>query len=67
MDANRLIQMVIRMVMRRGVNMGIDYATRRGKDAKTMSPEEREQARSAKDIAGKARRGARLARRMGKF
>jgi len=67
MDLNRLISMAMRLVMRRGVNMGIDYASRRGKDAKAMTPEERAQAKSAKDMANKARKGARLARRIGKF
>ena len=63
MNANQLINMVIRMVMRRGVNMGINHAARRGMDARTMTPQERAQAKSARDMADKARKGARLARR----
>lgn len=67
MDMNRLINMVIRMVMRRGMKAGIDYAARRGQDPKTMTPEERAKAVEAKDLAGKARKGMRLAKRMGRF
>ncbi len=67
MNANQLINMVIRMVLRRGVNMGIDYAARRGKDARTLTPEEKAQAKAGKDMASKARQGAKLTRRMGKF
>lgn len=67
MNMNRLIQMAIRMVMRHGVSRGIDYAARRGKDAKSLTPAERAQAQGAKDLAGKARKGARLVRRFGRF
>ncbi|MGB5559270.1 MAG: hypothetical protein WBN04_14820 [Paracoccaceae bacterium] len=64
---SRLINMVIRLVMRRGVNMGINYAARRGKNPNAMTPEDKSQARAGKEIAKKARQGARLARRIGKF
>lgn len=67
MNAIQLINMVIRMVMRRGVNAGIDYAARRGQHPKAMTPEERAKSAETKDLAGKARKGARLAKRMGRF
>ena len=67
MNMNGLINMVIRMVMRRGINAGINYAARRGQDPRTMTPAERAKAGEAKALAGKARKGARLAKRMGRF
>ena len=67
MDMSRMINMVIRLVMRRGVNIGIDYAARRGKTPDAMTPEDKAQARAGKEMARKARQGARLARRIGKF
>ncbi len=67
MNANQLINMVIRMVLRRGVNAGINYVARRGRDPATMTPEERAKSAETKDLAGKARKGARLAKRMGRL
>ena len=68
MDLNRLFQMLMRMFMNKAVNKGIrsatDYAARRGKSPAEMTPEEREQARKAKDLADKARKTARLGRRL---
>ena len=59
MDMNRLINMGIRMLMNKGMNA----AANRGKRADAMSPQEREQAKSARETAGKAQKGLRAARR----
>jgi len=67
MNANRIINMLLRMFMRKAVNKGIDMAARRGKSPAEMTPEEREQAQKVKQTTGKARKLARLARRFGRF
>ena len=67
MDAGRIINMLLRMFMRKAVNKGIDMAANRGKFREDMTPQEREQAQKAKQTAGKAQKLARLARRMGRF
>ncbi|HGG64819.1 MAG TPA: hypothetical protein ENK34_09645 [Rhodobacteraceae bacterium] len=67
MDAGRIINMLLRMFMRKAVNKGIDMAARRGKPPAEMTAEERAQAQKAKQTAGKAQKLARLARRMGRF
>ena len=67
MNASRLINMVLRIFMRKAVNKGIDMAANRGKSPAEMTPEEREQAQQAKQTAKKARKLARLARRIGRF
>lgn len=71
MNANRLINMMIRMVLRpiinRGVNAGIDAVAGRGKRREDMTPEEREQAASAKDTTRNARRAVRMGRKIGRM
>lgn len=68
MDMNRIVQMVInlfiRKVVNKGVDMGIDYASRRGKPAAEMTPEDHAQAQSAKAMAKRAKQAARLTRRL---
>lgn len=68
MNIERMIMMIGRMIMRRvlhrGVDAGIDYASRRGKDREELTPEERKRAQSAKATAKRAKQGARLMRRM---
>lgn len=78
-NLNTVINMFIRLVMRRtmnaGINKGIEMAGRRGKSptngtagAKTagakLSPEERAQARTSRDAAKRARQAAAITRRM---
>ena len=67
---DRIIQMIINAVMRqvinRGVKTGIDYASRGGKPASAMTPEERRQSQSAKELAKRARQAANLAKRLGR-
>lgn len=63
MNVNGLINMGVRMLMRKGINKGIDMAATRGKDPGEMTPEDREQAKSAKQTAAKAKKTMRVARR----
>lgn len=71
MNIERLIRMAsrrfMRKIMNRGINAGIDYAARRGSDPQNMTPEEKQQARAAKQTARKARQGAKLLRRIGRM
>jgi hypothetical protein len=67
---DRVIQMIINAVLRqlvnRGVRSGIDYATRGGKPASALSPEERAQSQDANALARRARQAANLAKRLGR-
>lgn len=60
MDWNRLFNMLSRMFIRTAVDKAIGYAARRGKDPKDMTPEERKQAQSAKQLADRAQKMGRL-------
>lgn len=68
MNVNQLINMIIRIVTRRlmnkGVYAGIDLAARRGKAKEDMTPEEREEARKAREIAKRGRQATRIGRRL---
>lgn len=59
MNMNRLINMGLRLLMRKGT----DLAANRGKRPADMTPQERKQAQDARQTAQKARRGMRAARR----
>ena len=63
MNMNRLMNMVVQIVMRRGINVAIDFAARRGKSAGDITASEREHARTARQIGQKAQRGLQLLRR----
>ena len=71
MSADRMIQMIFRMALRplinRGMNAAIDKVMGKGKAPEDMTPEERQQAKAAKDTAKRARQMARATRRMGRF
>ena len=60
----QILNMVMRQLVNRGINAGIDHLSRRGKAPQQMTPEEREQARKARDLAQKAQKAARLTRRL---
>lgn len=62
----QMLNMAMRMFMKRGMNAGIDLLSRRGKAPQEMTPEERKQAKSARDLAQKARKMARIGRRLGR-
>ncbi len=59
MNMNRLINMGLRMLM----NKGVEVAARKGKKPEDMTPEERQAARNTQANANKARRGLGIARR----
>ena len=61
----RIIRMVLRQLLRRGVDKGISMAARRGQDPD--APETRERERTARDHGRRAQRAMRMARRMGRF
>ncbi len=63
MDTNRLFAMLTRMFIRSATDAGIDAATRGGKPVSEMTPQERAQARAAKETARKFQRMTRLGRR----
>ncbi|MEJ8560801.1 hypothetical protein QTO30_05880 [Yoonia sp. GPGPB17] len=63
MNMNRLINMAVRMLMRKGINKGVALASTRGKRAEDLTPEERAQAKNAQQTAQKAQKGMRAARR----
>ena len=63
MNMNRLINMGLRMLMRRGMNAGIDIASRGGKRPEDMTPEERQAAQRARQNTHQARRGLNIMRR----
>lgn len=67
MNPNQIINMVMRLFFRKAVNKGIDMAAGKGKQKGQMTPEERAQAQTAKEMTKRARQVAKLARRMGKF
>lgn len=72
MNANQIINLIIRQVTRRlvnkGVNAGIDLASRRGKSRDTLTDEERRradtQARQGKDLAKRAKQARRVTRKL---
>ncbi|EBA12075.1 hypothetical protein [Roseobacter sp. CCS2] len=59
MNMNRLINMGLRMLMRKGTQM----MANRGKRPEDMTPEERAKAKEAQQTAQKAQKGMRAARR----
>lgn len=63
MNIDRLINLVARMVVRRGIDAGIDHATRGGRDAGKMTDAEKHKARTSRDTVQRARRGLNLIRR----
>lgn len=63
MNMNRLINMATRMLMRKGMDKGIDYMANRGKRPEDMTQEERRAAQSARQNTQSARRGLRFMRR----
>lgn len=64
MNFKALQRMLIGMVMGKIVNKGIDYASRRGKPEAEMTPAERVQAQKARQMAKRARKAARITRRL---
>ena len=63
MNVDRLIRMGMRMLMRKGINKGVQMAASRGKKPEEMTPEEQAQAKNAQQTARQAQKSMRLARR----
>ena len=63
MNMNRLINMGLRMIMRKGINTGISAAANRGKRPEDMTPEERQMAKSTRQNAQNTRKSMRVLRR----
>jgi hypothetical protein len=63
MDLNRLFNMLARMLIRSATDAGIDAATRGGKPLSEMTPEERQQAKAAREMAKRFQKTTRLGRR----
>jgi hypothetical protein len=66
MDINRAISTLLRMLIGPLTKIGIDYLARRGKPEADMTPEEKEQARKARELAKRAKDAARVTRRLGR-
>ena len=64
MNLNGLFNMLAKMLVRSAMDAGIDFATRRGKPEAEMTPEEREQAKKARDLASRAKEVQRVTRRL---
>ena len=68
MDLGRMVNMILRIVSRRAVeiavNKAIDLAARRGKAGDVMTAEERAAAKASKENMGRVRQMMRVARRM---
>ncbi len=67
MNVDRIIMMIFRKFMNRGVSKGIDMAANRGRDPKDMTQDERQQAKQARDASKRARKAMQMGRRMGRF
>lgn len=64
MNVERLINMVMRRLMRKGMNKGIEMAANRGKKPEDMTPEERTQAQATSKNAKNLQKGMRATRRI---
>ena len=63
MNMNRLINVAMRQIMNRGINKGIDFASKRGKSQENMTQGERQNAQNTRQTMQKARQGMRIMRR----
>ena len=70
MDISRLLQMIVNIFLRKiiskGIDTGITMAANRGKSPDEMTPQDREQARKARDLGKNARKLSSLARKIGR-
>lgn len=64
MTLNGLFNMLARLLVRSAMDAGIDYAARRGKPEAEMTPQERDEARRARALAGRAKEVSRVTRRL---
>lgn len=61
---NGLFKKLIALALPFLVKKGVDYAARRGKPAAQMTAKEKQQAKTGRDIAKRARQAARITRKM---
>ncbi|OYX44260.1 MAG: hypothetical protein B7Z02_05750 [Rhodobacterales bacterium 32-67-9] len=70
MKLNQIVDMIVRTVMRRvinlGINKGIDYASRRGQQKPGAGGGDHSQSRDARALAKRARQAAKITRRLGR-
>lgn len=64
MNLNGLYNMLAKMLVRSAMDAGIDFAARRGKPEAEMTPEERAQAKKARDLAARAKDVQKVTRRL---
>lgn len=64
MNLNGLFGMLTRMFVKSAVDAGVDYAARKGKPESEMTPEDRAQARRARDLAARAQQVQKVTRRL---
>lgn len=64
MNLNGLFNTLAKMLIRSAMDAGINFATRRGKPEAEMTPEERVQAKKARDLAERAKDVSKVTRRM---
>ncbi len=64
MDLNGLLNRLVKMFVRSAVDAGVDYAARRGKPEGKLTPEEREQAKTARNLARRAKDISKVTRRL---
>ncbi len=64
MNLNGLFNMLAKMLVRSTMDAGVDHAARRGKPEAEMTPEEREQAKKARDLASRAKQVQKVTRRL---
>ncbi|MFN7223690.1 MAG: hypothetical protein ACK4MS_06715 [Paracoccaceae bacterium] len=70
MNLNQIVNMVMRIFVRKGVNWGInkgtDVVARRGKSPTQMTRADHIQAGQAREMVKRARKAARITRRIGR-
>jgi hypothetical protein len=59
-----LLKMVVRHVMNKGINAGINHVAGKDKSRAQMTPEERDQAKFARQAGQRARQAANIARKL---
>jgi hypothetical protein len=64
MNLNGLYNMLAKMLVRSAMDVGIDFAARRGKPEAEMTPEERAQAKKARELAARAKDVQKVTRRL---
>ena len=64
MNLNGLFNMLAKMLVRSAMDAGVDYAARRGKPEAEMTPEVREEAKKARDLAARAKEVQKVTRRL---